>query len=315
MTAGELQQHFARLEAQGLDVESLLVDLSLDTDRLEDVSELPIEPRSQLPAETFPPASCGSFPTPSCPIAASAPSWATLTAAIAATDLAVLAEIGSSSICKKIEITPIEQDEGFTLDTFDPAWCVVEAIGADFVCFLGAEGALAASGPLLTGGIGGGPPFPLGSGSLCEGLEQASLVAENSEQVLEAMLDCWEGSYIQSMYAGTDIIRCQIEEIASLLPAIERAQFEESLIRKGGSRPAVFYLEEDESGELERLRGYAQTAITETKAIGYSVSGKVENFMGYGDQARAAGKVKEAFDWYRKAYQEVTVGSSEFVGP
>ena len=305
-----MQKYLAEMD--GFDVPSFLVDLSLDTDRLEDVSESISETGDQRGPVVFPPASCGAFPTPSCSIASSPPSWAALTAAIAATDSASVAEISSATICKKIEITPIEQEDGFHMGDIN---CMVEAVGALFICGLVAEGFVSGVGPFLVGGLGGGPPFPLGSGALCSGLEQTSFLAEKTQELLEAQLECWEGAYVEATYAGTDTVRCQIEAIASLIPTIQRLQFEDALIRKGGSRPAVFYLDANEEGELERLRGYVHEAITQTGAIGYSLSPKANIFFDRGDAARTAGDVKSAYDWYRKAYQDVTVGSREFVGP
>ena len=81
-----------------------------------------------------------------------------------------------------------------------------------------------------------------------------------------------------------------------------RLHIEEDLANPGNHPIALFELPAAQGGYLELARSILLDVIQQTTASGQSV-GNAQSFLTSGDQLRAAGKFKEAYAAYGKAYQ------------
>jgi hypothetical protein len=88
-----------------------------------------------------------------------------------------------------------------------------------------------------------------------------------------------------------------------LIDLILNTQIEADLAREPGLTPVAFYeLPSSAGGQLDRVRAIVAQTIARVQAAGGSV-GPAQTFLAQGDQYKAAGQFKPAYDAYRKAYQ------------
>jgi len=84
---------------------------------------------------------------------------------------------------------------------------------------------------------------------------------------------------------------------------ILNTQIEAELARDTGTTPVASYeLPASAGGQLDKVRAIVAQTITSVLAAGGSV-GTAQTFFAQGDQQKAAGQFKAAYDSYRKAYQ------------
>jgi len=84
---------------------------------------------------------------------------------------------------------------------------------------------------------------------------------------------------------------------------ILNTQIEAELARDTGTTPVASYeLPASAGGQLDKVRAIVAQTITNVLAAGGSV-GSAQSLLAQGDQQKAAGQFKSAYDSYRKAYQ------------
>lgn len=95
-------------------------------------------------------------------------------------------------------------------------------------------------------------------------------------------------------------------QLAGFQDQVLQIEIEKALADSNDNRPvSYFYLPAANGGLLELVRMTVEKAIQNNQAAGLNV-GNSMNFFGQGDQNFAAGKYKDAYDDYGKAYRELT---------
>lgn len=102
---------------------------------------------------------------------------------------------------------------------------------------------------------------------------------------------------VTSINAGSSSAQTPLKDL------ILNTQIESDLARDAGSSPVAMYeLPASAGGLLDRARSIVVQTITNVQAGGGSI-GTAQSFLAQGDQYKAAGQFKAAYDSYRKAYQ------------
>jgi hypothetical protein len=102
---------------------------------------------------------------------------------------------------------------------------------------------------------------------------------------------------VTSINGGSGSAQNQLKEL------IQTAQIESDLARDTGSSPVALYeLPASFGGLLDKVRSIVAQTIANVQAAGGSV-GNAQMFLTQGDQNKAAGHFKAAYDQYRRAYQ------------
>jgi hypothetical protein len=111
---------------------------------------------------------------------------------------------------------------------------------------------------------------------------------------------------ITNVQTGVDTANANIQALAANVGANNdlniRLHIEEDLANPGNHPVALFELPAVQGGYLELSRSIVADIIQQTTASGQSV-GNAQAFLTSGDDARAAGRFKEAYAAYGKAYQ------------
>jgi hypothetical protein len=143
----------------------------------------------------------------------------------------------------------------------------------------------------------------------CAALGAALSVLTQLKELQEMWLSCQTDSYITASYDRLEYLRGELAELSTELDFLIRFQTETNLQIWSGSRIADLYLPENLGGHLERIADIAHTSASETAAVGYIVGAEVRRSLDAADRLSADNEIKKAFDHYRHAYREATVGS------
>lgn len=289
------------------------IQMALDIDRLQALSqrlEGPLPTKKREPVLTdLSSSSCGEIPEAECLLGASGVTQEDLAIAVTTTNRAAIAVVAQKAACREIAITPITTTNVLTIP--DPLACVCESI-PDFVCGVACEGFTEGEGVLQEGGVGGSATSarnPASIGPACKAVQTAALVAAQAQQTIATQLACWKAGRVEAIYEGMEVLQCLVEQILDLFEESETILIGDSLHRKGGSRPAILYLEKGQGGNLDKVREILEAAIEKTAGADYVVSDRARKSLEKGDFFRSFGDVKRAFDHYRRSYQQVTISS------